>query len=60
MSKLPANHAVNAWRSLPSLEGLPAVLGAAGRPQLVVVNLDPDPQEMLRRVGACSRGSSRP
>jgi pilus assembly protein CpaE len=55
MSNFLANHGVNVVAQLPAADQLVAVLGKADAPQLVVMNLDPNPQETLRRIGATVR-----
>jgi pilus assembly protein CpaE len=55
MSNFLANHGVNVVAQLPAPDGLPAALGKPDAPQLVVLNLDPNPQETLRRVGPVVR-----
>ena len=47
MAEFLASHGVEVRQTLPDLEGLAALLGPEG-PQIVVVNLDPAPQESLR------------
>jgi pilus assembly protein CpaE len=39
----------------PNCDALPALLGRGDSPQLVVVNLDPNPPESLRRIAAFPR-----
>lgn len=55
MGNFLANYGVNVISQLTSLDGLPAVLARPEPPQLVVVNLDPSPHEMLKRVGVLVR-----
>ncbi|MCS7033821.1 MAG: AAA family ATPase [Phycisphaerae bacterium] len=46
---------VNVIAQLPSLDQVPQVLGRVDAPQLVIVNLDPGPQESLRKLGNLPR-----
>jgi pilus assembly protein CpaE len=55
MGNFLANHGVNVVAQLPTADQLPAALGRADAPQLVVLNLDPNPHETLRRVGPVVR-----
>lgn len=50
MSGFLARLGVEVVARLPAVEQLGAVLGAQRQPQLVVVNLDPEPHEMLGRL----------
>jgi len=55
MSNFLANHGAHTVATLPALDQAPAVLGRPEPPQLVVVNLDPQPYETLKKVGVLVR-----
>jgi pilus assembly protein CpaE len=55
MANFLANYGASTVTQLPSLDALPSVLARAGGTQLVVVNLDPNPHDTLRRVGVFVR-----
>jgi pilus assembly protein CpaE len=55
MANFLANFGVQVVAQLPSAEPLPAILGRSDAPQLVVVNLDPNPQENLKKIGVLVR-----
>lgn len=46
---------VNVVAQLPAADGLPALLGRADAPQLVIVNLDPGANESLKRIAHLPR-----
>src|SRR5687767_6095323 len=46
---------VNLVADLPSMETLPQLLGRSDAPQLVIINLDPNAQNMLKDVGNLPR-----
>ena len=46
---------VNPTAQLASVDGLPALLSRGDSPQLVIINLDPDAHESLRKVGRLPR-----
>ncbi|HZL35428.1 MAG TPA: AAA family ATPase [Tepidisphaeraceae bacterium] len=50
-----ARFGVQVVAQLAGIESLPGMLNRADAPQLVIVNLDPDPGETLRRVGHLPR-----
>jgi pilus assembly protein CpaE len=51
MANFLSNHGVNVVAQLPSAEQLSTVLVRREAAQLVVINLDPNPQETLKKVG---------
>jgi pilus assembly protein CpaE len=51
MGNFLANHGVSVIAALPAVDQLPSLLARADCPQMVVVNLDPEPRESLKRVG---------
>jgi len=55
MSVFLANYGGNVVAQLPTVDTLPAILARADAPQLVVVNLDPSPGDMLKKVGLLVR-----
>src|SRR5258706_2903891 len=55
MANVLRNHGVNVVAQLAAAEQLPTVLVRREAAQLVVVNLDPNPQESLKRVGQLVR-----
>src|SRR5438045_6449301 len=55
MANFLSNHGVNVVAQLPTAEQLPTVLVRREAAQLVVVNLDPNPQESLKVVGQLVR-----
>src|SRR5580700_103472 len=50
MAAFLANNGVQTAVQLPDVQGLANVLGRPDAPLLVIVNLDPNPQEQLRRL----------
>ncbi|HYO09407.1 MAG TPA: AAA family ATPase [Tepidisphaeraceae bacterium] len=46
---------INPIAQLATVDGLPALLGRADAPQLVIVNLDPGAHENLKKVGSLPR-----
>ena len=46
---------VNVVAQLPTADNLPGLLNRSDAPQLVIINLDPQTHEMLRRVGHLPR-----
>ena len=46
---------VNVTSQLPGVDNLPGLLNRSDAPQLVIINLDPQTNEMLRRVGHLPR-----
>jgi pilus assembly protein CpaE len=55
MANFLSNHGVNVVAQLPNSEQLPTVLVRREAAQLVVINLDPNPQETLKKVGQLVR-----
>ena len=55
MANFLSNHGVNVVAQLPTAEALSQVLVRREAAQLVVINLDPNPQESLKRVGQLVR-----
>jgi len=55
MANFLSNHGVNVVAQLPTAEALSQVLVRREAAQLVVINLDPNPQESLKRVGQMVR-----
>ncbi|HEV8604428.1 MAG TPA: AAA family ATPase [Tepidisphaeraceae bacterium] len=55
MANFLSNHGVNVVAQLPTAEQLSTVLVRREAAQLVVINLDPNPQETLKRVGQLVR-----
>ena len=55
MANFLSNHGVNVVAQLPTAEQLSTVLVRREAAQLVVINLDPNPQESLKRVGQLVR-----
>lgn len=55
MANFLANHGVAVVHQLAVSDGLPAILGQNEPPQLVICNLDPNPQESLRKLAAFVR-----
>ncbi|MDB5323949.1 MAG: hypothetical protein JWN40_5580, partial [Phycisphaerales bacterium] len=55
MSAFLTQHGVHVVQQLPSVETLTTVLQRSDAAQLVVVNLDPNAPEMLKRMGGLPR-----
>jgi pilus assembly protein CpaE len=55
MANFLANSGVNVAAQLASTDALPSVLARSDAPQLVVVNLDPNPHDTLKKVGVLVR-----
>jgi len=55
MGNFLANHGVNVTDQVPAVDQLPAILSRTENLQMVVVNLDPTPQESLKKVGQLVR-----
>lgn len=55
MNMFLLNLGVNVAASIPAMDQVPALLGRPEPPQLVIVNLDPNPHESLKRVGQLVR-----
>src|SRR5215831_15564600 len=55
MSNFLANRGVNVTQQIPGPEPLPGILAQTDAPPLVVVNLDPNPHEMLKKIGMLVR-----
>lgn len=55
MANFLANHGAHTVAMVPGVEQVPPVLGQPEPPQLVVVNLDPQPYETLKKVGVLVR-----
>lgn len=55
MAVFLSNNGVNVVAQLSNLDPLPATLARGDAPQLIVVNLDPNPQETLKKVGVLIR-----
>lgn len=55
MANFLANYGVSVSGQFPGLEPLPSLLGRPDAPQLVVVNLDPAPHDLLKKVGVLTR-----
>ena len=54
-----AQFGVTPTAQLPNVEGLPAVLGRADAPQLIIVNLDPNAHDNLKRLAGLPRQDQR-
>ncbi|MFI5378569.1 MAG: AAA family ATPase [Tepidisphaerales bacterium] len=55
MANFLANLGVNVASQMAVTDSLPSLLARPAAPQLVIVNLDPNPQDMLKRVGQLVR-----
>lgn len=55
MANFLANQGVHVVAQSPAVEPLPALLGRSDAPQLVVVNLDPNPHDTLKKIGGMVR-----
>src|SRR5258705_5486231 len=55
MANFLSNHGVNVVAQLPTAEQLSTVLVRREAAQLVVINLDPNPQDSLKKVGQLVR-----
>jgi pilus assembly protein CpaE len=55
MSEFLGGYGINVVAQLSEPEGLPPLLGRAGAPQMVIVNLDPSAAPMLKRVAHMPR-----
>ncbi len=50
-----AQYGINLAAQLPNCDGIPSLLGRSDSPQLVFVNLDPHPQDNLRKIAHLPR-----
>lgn len=55
MAAFLSNFGVNLVGQLPNVDPLPGLLNRSDAPQLVVINLDPNAHEVLKRIGGLPR-----
>src|SRR3982751_93064 len=55
MAEYLGTYGINVVAQIPDAETLPAMLARNGGPQLVIINLDPNAPQTLRKVGHLPR-----